>query len=607
MNCFTKAKIYVEAKLSQMSGMLIKDLIETKIPVLDQNAPEGRAPYYYSVQDDGSLTKTELTQSEDSISDELELRRRMGDTYANQHQQKAAWNQEEISREEMKFRDLNDAIQIPGDKRIELIGNTGDYHIARDEAFRNRLIVSLIALGEIGIMLPFFADLFGLDSMKIVSEAKKYPFIFLTALFASASYFIANLWLAAKALHSTHRWFWAICLIGINVLIGQMRFIQLQARLDADINNWVMPLFFTIMGILLPIVGAYYRRQWKEASQVVGSTDSFLRRQNDQEAEYVVRLEKANSARTEHIGQLDRLTQEYVEFYQKALDKQERLKRDWETHQRYVEAYVAEMRYAYNFWSGSRAQGASLPKHLKRSLQVTGMILLALIFTLSGCNKVHAESGFNLITLCDRSSSAGEISCTKDILRAAGNYWISKADEAGGGVFEVLMIDQGLDTTTVLFSETYPERFPGPVSVHKKRWKNNVLKKLSVATDSLPTILGSAIVEAIYRSSLRIPVRGETLLYILSDLRQQNRDYNFEKTVPEEREFIRWLGKNMIRPVFKPSVQILACGVHPYSPQQTTRMTTENYDRLLKLWRAVFAQWGVKASITEACNLKTNE
>ncbi|MBI5847204.1 MAG: hypothetical protein HZB31_04520 [Nitrospirae bacterium] len=607
MNIFSKAKIFVETYLLQRTGVPIQDAIETKLSILDARAPEERKPFSHSVQNDGALVRTELDQSEPALLDEPVLRDRMGNSYADRNQQKASTTLEEISRHEMQIRDLSDSLQEHAEKRVELLQNTPDYHYAKSEAFRNRLIFYVVGLGEIGAMFVLFADFFGIDPRRITSEATKHPVSVIATLFFTIGFFVATLRIAKQVLISNHKKFWAACLLGIAVLVGQMRAIQANAHLETDMNMWFMTLLYTVIGIILPLAAAYYGRNGEEASQVAGSTDSVQRRLDEQAAEYTTRIEEANQARTQSLERIDQLTNEYVTHYQKALMQREQSKRDWEAHQRHVEAYVSQMRYFYNFWTGWNARGMTMPKLLKSGLQATALILLVLIVTLSSCHKAHAEDQFNLLAVCDRSSSAGGISCTADALNNAGTYWIRKADDAGGGIFELFLIDQGFDTAIILFSAEYPEKFPGPVSSHKKKWRNDFIQRLTDVTKSLPTNKGSAVVEAIYRASIRMPDRGENLLYILSDMRQQNKDFNFEKTVPTDKEFLRWLDKSSIKPAFKASTSIIACGIHPYTPDQTSRMTTNNYDRLLKLWRAVFTQWGVKATITEACSLKTTE
>jgi len=607
MNIFSKTKIFCEAYLAEKAEVPLKDLIETKAPILDLRAPEGRQPVFYSVQNDGVLVKTELEQQEGDISDELALRFRMGNAFSNLHQQRATSTLEDISRHEMQIRDLADSLQEQAEKRDELLRNSADYHFAKREALKNMVIFFITAFGESGAMFFLFADFFGIDSLKISSAALKHPVSVLLTVCLTISFFVATLRIAEQVLCSERRAPWFAGLIGIALLIGGMRAIQSAAVQETDFNLFIMASFYTTIGIILPLAAAYSARNWQEASQVAGLVDSTDMRLAEQVLSYNSRLREVNTARTRLNSQLDQLTDQYVKHYQSAVQKKEQLIKDRESHHRYVEAYLAELRFAYIFWAGWHARGMAMPKAVKKGFQIAALLLIILIVSLSSCHMAYAESQFNLLAVCDRSSSASGISCTSETLKDAGIYWIGRADEAGGGKFEVFLIDQGFDTAVILFSAEYPEKFPGPVSMHKKKWRNTFLQRLTDAIESLPTNKGSAVVEAIYRASLRIPDGGETLLYVMSDMRQQNTVFNFEKNVPSEKEFLRWLEISSIKPTIKASTNILVCGIHPYTPAQTSRMTTENYDRLLKLWRSVFTQWGVKADINEACSLKRKE
>ncbi|MHB8174776.1 MAG: hypothetical protein ACYDFU_10010, partial [Nitrospirota bacterium] len=105
-------------------------------------------------------------------------------------------------------------------------------------------------------------------------------------------------------------------------------------------------------------------------------------------------------------------------------------------------------------------------------------------------------------------------------------------------------------------------------------------------------------IEAIYRSTLRLH-DGETTIFVLSDMREVNETFNFERRPPSESAFLNWITANDIKPVFKGPTKIIVCGLHPYAPGNTSPMTIRNYDRLLKLWQAVFKKWGVRATISE--------
>jgi hypothetical protein len=312
-------------------------------------------------------------------------------------------------------------------------------------------------------------------------------------------------------------------------------------------------------------------------------------------------MNEATTGRRNAEGQLQEIIQEYTGHYQKTQDERSKLLAQWESFSRWCEAYLAEYRLAYLYWNGRTEKRFVVPK-LVKALPIA--LILAYLLFFAGCKTVEAESSFNLLLLCDRSSSASEFSCTAETIQKAGALWIKRADEEGGGIFEAYLIDNGFDSTTLIFSISYPNRFPSPVTRNKKAWKDDFFRRLSEETKKLPTSRGSGIVEAIYRASLRIPDKEKTLFYIASDMREVNALFNFEKKVLSLQEFRQWLESKRIRPKFRDSTQIIICGLHPYTPSDTSRMTTENYERLLHLWLGVFEKWGLKPQISETCNFK---
>ena len=156
----------------------------------------------------------------------------------------------------------------------------------------------------------------------------------------------------------------------------------------------------------------------------------------------------------------------------------------------------------------------------------------------------------------------------------------------------------------MFFSATYPDRFPGPVMLHKRKWNNDFLRTLSERTKSLPSNMGSSIAEAIFRASLRSMRDGQNEFYILSDMRQQNSTFNFERRVPSGRAFACWLRSQGMVPKWGESTLITICGMHPYTPNNTSKMTSQNYNALVKVWQVVFTDWHVSATFSETCNFK---
>jgi hypothetical protein len=526
----------------------------------------------------------------------------MGDIYANSLQKKATRTFEIISRFDMETRDALKSLRDVQERLNDLMEHTPDYHFARIEARRNLFWLVILSLGEIGAMFTVFADLFGLDMLKISTEIMRHFLLVLSTAAFTVGFYIASLLIAEHALKGNRRTLWLAALGVLASLTAYFRAAQTMAMEESGASALFLTLMYTAIGFTFPLAAAVFFVRWQETGHMVGLADSTRARLREQETLYTERLKQAEDGRNQANDELIRTTSEYVAKYQEAKSRKDRSRSDWEEHRRRAEAYLAETRLAYDFWTGWRRRSINVPRPAKRLLQITGALLLGIAALFAFAQAANAETAANFAVLCDRSSSASDYSCTPDTVEALGRLWAKKADDSGGGSFELFLIDSGFDTTTLLFSAAYPGRFPGPVMAHKKKWRDDFIAGLTEKAKYLPHSKGSAIVEAIYRSSLRLPQAGETVIYVLSDMREVNEAFNFERRVPSEKEFIGWIDKQSMKPAVGASTRLSICGAHPYTPDNTSTMTTLNYARLLKLWQAVFQEWGVDASLSEVCD-----
>ena len=582
-------------------------LVEQEASGLSDIAPDGAQPFNVIVQANGSTVISEILQPAEDISDERALPLNKGELYANILRKKATRIIEEISRLDLEIRNALESLQDLQEKQNKLLEHTPDYHFARREALINMIGFLFVAIGEIGPLFVLFSDIFGLDPMKLSRELVKHPLSIFFTICLSVSFFAMTLLTAEMAFRSKHRALWVLALALIAYLTARLRASQTVSMGEAEITPVLLTLLFMIIGFALPLAAAFFYITWQEARKLTGLADSMARRLAEEETRVNNSFKETTRNRETAEKELEGLIEEYIRHYQKAQEERKRTVAAWERHRRWTEAYLADVKLAYLFWQGWRQRRENISREVKKLLQITGVLFLALAVSLGSIRVAYAEATFNIVALCDRSTSANQYSCTPDILSSLGQLWIRKADDAGGGTFELFLIDQSFDTTTVLFSATYPDHFPGPVSMHKKKWKNEFLRDLSVKLKDLPSKTGSAIIEAIHRASLRMPDAGETVIYVLSDMREVNGAFNFEKRVPTEKEFSRWLKKEAIEPRFKEVNNIVVCGIHPYTPEDTSRMTTQNYDQLLKLWQGIFKTWGVRASLSESCDFKTTK
>jgi hypothetical protein len=598
VNILTITKIHLEAYLAQSNGICLPDLIETKSRLLQSRAPSGGSAFF-SVQQDGKVVASEVVGDEGDITDELALRKAMGDKYAELLQQRATHTIENISGREMDIREMTEYVHENKDRQDSLAERTSEYAALKREAFRNLLAFSMLAMGEIWTMFMLFADL-----TRISSEFAKHFMAIAGTLAFSVGFFFGLLLLAEWVLHARNKVLPILCLFITSILVGKMRVIQAMALQDVSMETTFMSMMYVAISLIFPLAAAVFVNRWKTARHALNATESMMKHLVKQESRCLAALDKAGKERGAAQSQLDDITAEYVTHYQKTLNEIDKRRVEKEAYVRNGEAYLAELRLAYKFWEGWSSRGVNIIKPLTRAIPVAALIAVV-IFLLSGCTSGQPDGGSNAVLICDRSSSAGEYASSSETIKRIGRMWAEKADSSGGGEFEVFVTDKGFDTVALMLSETFPNEFPGPVTQHKKTWKEGFVQRLSDKANGMPSDNGSAIAEAIYRASLRVQDKGETTIYVLSDMREVNQVFNFENKVPEAKEFIDWLDANSIKPEFTQSTRLVVCGFHPYSPDDTSRMTAQNYERLMKLWKAVFEHWGIEAEISETCDFGT--
>lgn len=604
MNPFTKLNIYGTAYLANKANVPLSELLDAKSRSLVTKAPAGNQPYYLTVQPDGSTVTAEVVRPDEDKTDELALRDKMGDIYSNALQRRATRTIENIARLDMAERDARESLQDIDDRLNDLMEHTPDYHFAKEETRRNLVWLVILSAGEIGVMASFFMDFFGISSLKLLKELVRQPWQVLSALAFTVAFYITSLLIAEHGLKGNRRVTCYVALALLSCLTAYFRAAQTAALGENDANSMLLGCFFAAIGFALPVAAAVFYVRWQEAGHLVGMTDSTISRLKEQESMINEKLKRVDEERGRANENIEKITEEYVAHYQQSLTNRDISKTAWESHRRFVEGYLADTRLAYDFWTGWRQRAANIPKPARRLIQIAGALLIGLAMLVAMSHVAQAETAANFIVLCDRSSSASEFACTPTTIGALGRLWLKQADETEGGSFELFLIDRDFDSTSLLFSIAYPDHFPGPVTAHKKKWQTDFIRSLSEKTLDMPHDTGSAVVEAIFRSSLRIPKKGETTIVILSDMRELTGDgvFNFERRVPTEKEFSRWLRNRGIRPDFGNATRIIACGVHPATPSGTSKMTSQNYNQLISLWQTIFKEWRVEASISEACD-----
>lgn len=211
--------------------------------------------------------------------------------------------------------------------------------------------------------------------------------------------------------------------------------------------------------------------------------------------------------------------------------------------------------------------------------------------------------------LVDCSTSVDRDLFKKEILKA-GEYWVDNSKE--NGKIEISIIGSDIGNIASFFSKSYPSesKFSHPVTPVKEKWKEDFIKELKKALDNLPSNPnGSGILESIFRASQILnEVSEHNILLIFSDMREVNSEWNFEKEVPEFKEFKKWAEEQHLIPEFKPNTKIIICGFKPYpSNKDTTKITSTDYFNIRQVWTSLFKDWHIKAYFFEEFNPKTWE
>jgi hypothetical protein len=566
----------LKAYFNKGAGVPLQNYLQAEAEIIDSHRPPGAAPMGITVLSDGNYN---AGIAEDDLSDKGIVERAKGATYAETLQNDAVRTAEEISRQDIAIMDLNENIKDIRIKQDELRSATPDYQSHKDESARSFRWFTFFSLGEIIALFLFFSDWLGdADPTKIGTEIQRHPWALLFPTILTVSYFGMILWIAENALAAqtpVKRAFWYGCLIANALITGIMRAIQLVSDQGVNISSILFSIMFTSMGIGLPLAAAKFARERRTAIELVKQTDSAMRRLTEQEDVYNHRVQEALKARERMMKKRNAIRDEYRKDYQKV-----------NAHLKKMERSLAGARLAFS-------NEFSISAPVKKFAKIVGLFIIAATILLIGSISHADEAKYNLKVLCDVSNSDVGRSCTPDTINKAGRYWIKMADDRDGGKFELYLINKSFGTTELIFSELFPESFKGPVSIHKRQWREAFLQRLTQITHSLPAGKGSNIAEAIFRSSIGPPEKGATTVLIFSDMLQVGGKYNFQKSIPSQQDFMRWLDKNSIRPSFKNGTKVIVSGL------LVKNMTPESYERLLKLWQAVFKHWGLKASFYE--------
>lgn len=584
-----------------IKGISIDKAVEIRRNQLMAKAPASASPGSFQIQPDGEVIHLAEDESDDQRddADELTLRKRIGEKSI----QRIIRRVQELgeSRSQLVLERAEKTAQLDdlrSSSRSSMIASSGEYEHNRRN--RNRLLVYLALVGLPMLLFDAYTVADYITHVDVGNLPNADPVSVALTLIMSPLLFSILVGLASLS-HGGNR---ALKVVGISLLVvATISFTAL--RLQENFGGaGLLPLFITFaLGVFFVIITGGGAVLFELLLEKFISTQRWLDMHNGdihsrRQAE--LQLETETRAIDERIrgceGDIEQDVRKFENAHQGETSRIQDERQEAETFSRRTLARLATVRFGYLM--GERTKKAPALKPV-----LVASIIIPLLFLLFGCGYYANRGGADYEVITDQSTSVGGHHISSAELAQIGDAWIADAEKMDGGRFEILIVGKSFDDVPVFLSQQYPQSFPVPISYSKLEWKKEFIKHLTEIADSLPNNGGSAIAEAIYRASLRIPDNGETKIIVCSDLREVNKRFDLERSVPTYTEFANWLKEDGITPIFPKNTRLWVIGVHPYSGPNTSTLTARNYDNTIRLWEQVFKSWKVKASISETLNL----
>ena len=576
---------------------------ETRRNQLLAKAPLSVSPASFQIQPDGEVIHVTEDTADDQPDDEdeLSLRRLIGQKSIQRilrHVQELGERRSQLILERTEKTAQLD--ELRSTSRSSMIASGGEFeHKRRDH---KRLIPLMILTALAAILFDAYTLADCVTGLDISNLLRAEPFSIFTTSVLSLGMFFVQYWAAHlfSEEKTTHK------ISGIFVLVS-LALILMMFRLNENYGGGMqsssqmtdfLGAFFFLLTVGLALFFHSLFQEFRKIQVWLDTHDGDLtaRRQTE------LQLQSETRSIDGRIQECEREIESDIREFETAHRAEESRK---ETEAQQSDAFAKRLlarlaTFRFGYLMGERTKKAPALKPV-----LVASIIIPLLFLLFGCGYYANRGGADCEVITDQSTSVGSYHINSAELAEIGTAWVYDAERMGGGRFEILLVGHSFDDVPVLFSQDYPRRFPAPISESKAEWARQFIARLSALADSLPQTGGSAIAEAIYRASLRIPDKGKNTIFVYSDLREVNRRFDLERNVPTFAEFADWLKGDGISPVFPKDTRLQVIGVHPYSGPNTSRLTAQNYDKTIRLWEQVFKSWKVKATISEALNLNS--
>jgi hypothetical protein len=284
MGLLRKIKIHLESWMAVKAGIPMPAFLEAKETILREIAPKGESADYLSIQDDGSIIRIEPQRGEEDNkeSDELLLRKKMGDIYANTLQRKASQSLEEMSRQELEIREALEQTREIRERRGEILRETSDIHFLKQKGILCILGLLILALGEIPLFGYLFADWLGIDPARFLTDFRKQPISSIGVFAISIITFGGLLYLAKKAILSSKKWLWLGFIFIIALFVGKLRAEQLAAINGYNLD-YTLPLIYALATFGFPFIGALLEIQIEDSLIKAKKVESKIKRLVEEE------------------------------------------------------------------------------------------------------------------------------------------------------------------------------------------------------------------------------------------------------------------------------------------------------------------------------------
>jgi hypothetical protein len=196
--------------------------------------------------------------------------------------------------------------------------------------------------------------------------------------------------------------------------------------------------------------------------------------------------------------------------------------------------------------------------------------------------------------ICDVSPSTSGIICTSQTLLHAIDNWLPEA--VAGASFRVWIVGKSIDAKRIFLVES-PVEDSAQRAAYLLAARNELRHVLDEPQRNAGSDIAGAITVAVSDLASK---RGTKRLFLPTDLRLTAGPWAFDNSVPQPREFTRWLDAERLLPDCR-NIRITVCGVH-FSTTPGERPFDARRDAEIRaVWAEAFR--AMRAASVEICSV----